>query len=165
MNRILETLLDAARADAHDDPGRCELRSAVDGLVGAHRRGRLQQRTDRRSTSGSAPTLPSGPTPPSSNGSCPRSSTTPAGTRAARSASRRTAPRTRVLIDISDDGPGVPAEFGEAVFEPGRRVTPDDGHRGAGLGLPLSRRLARSVAGDVTVTGPDSHFRVRLPPA
>jgi signal transduction histidine kinase len=70
-----------------------------------------------------------------------------------------------VLIDVWDDGPGVPVEWREPIFEPGSRASPDDGHSGAGLGLALSRRLARSVAGDVTVVGPESYFRVRLPPA
>ena len=61
--------------------------------------------------------------------------------------------------------PGVPEPLRESIFEPGVRGRPDDDHRGAGLGLALARRLARSVAGEVTVVGPGSRFRVRLPPA
>ena len=163
MNRILETLLDAARVDAQDTPGRCELRSAVDGLLGDYRG------------------APPGPDEPSievrigadlavgADAAIVERVLSPIidnARRYAHSTISITAHRTSdsILIDISDDGPGVPTEFGEAVFEPGRRFSPDDGHRGAGLGLPLSRRLARSVAGDVTVAGPDSRFRVRLPP-
>ncbi|MGA5651287.1 sensor histidine kinase [Streptomyces seoulensis] len=61
---------------------------------------------------------------------------------------RRTA--DSVCLDVTDDGPGVPAVFVEELFVPGRRADHDDGHDGAGLGLPLARRLARSVGGDVS---------------
>ncbi|MEU9971754.1 HAMP domain-containing sensor histidine kinase [Streptomyces sp. NPDC051014] len=54
-----------------------------------------------------------------------------------------------VRVDVVDDGPGVPPSFAGLLFEPGRRADPGDGHPGAGLGLPLARRLARSVGGEV----------------
>ncbi|MFF1263269.1 MULTISPECIES: sensor histidine kinase [unclassified Streptomyces] len=71
-----------------------------------------------------------------------------------------------VRIDVTDDGPGVPAMFVGDLFQPGRRADVDDGHDGAGLGLPLARRLARAVGGDVThdpgyTSG--ACFRVDLP--
>ncbi|WP_439145698.1 ATP-binding protein [Streptomyces canus] len=71
-----------------------------------------------------------------------------------------------VRIDVGDDGPGVPESFAAHLFQPGRRADPDDGHGGAGLGLPLARRLARSVGGDVTCDPghkPGARFTVRLP--
>ncbi|MFF4895911.1 sensor histidine kinase [Streptomyces sp. NPDC001068] len=55
-----------------------------------------------------------------------------------------------VRITVTDDGPGVPEAFLHDLFQPGRRADPDDAHDGAGLGLPLARRLARAVGGDVT---------------
>jgi two-component system, OmpR family, heavy metal sensor histidine kinase CusS len=55
-----------------------------------------------------------------------------------------------VRISVTDDGPGVPEAFVSDLFQPGRRADPGDGHDGAGLGLPLARRLARSVGGEVT---------------
>ncbi len=53
---------------------------------------------------------------------------------------------------VRDDGPGLPEELLETVFDPGRRARPDDGHPGAGLGLALSRRLARASGADVVLT-------------
>ncbi|MER5470095.1 HAMP domain-containing sensor histidine kinase [Streptomyces sp. NPDC002685] len=54
-----------------------------------------------------------------------------------------------VRVEVTDDGPGVPASFAPQLFQPGRRADPGDGHGGAGLGLPLARRLARSAGGEV----------------
>jgi signal transduction histidine kinase len=71
-----------------------------------------------------------------------------------------------VRIDVTDDGPGVPPAFAGQLFEPGRRADPGDGHTGAGLGLPLARRLARSVGGEVTYDPrhtPGARFTVSLP--
>jgi signal transduction histidine kinase len=79
----------------------------------------------------------------------------------------RVSPRpdgTRVAV--VDDGPGVPAAFTSPHFPPGRRADPEDGHGGAGLGLPLARRLARSAGGDVTHDAehtPGARFVVSLP--
>ncbi|MFC7265198.1 sensor histidine kinase [Streptomyces lutosisoli] len=54
-----------------------------------------------------------------------------------------------VRVEVRDDGSGVPASFAAELFQPGRRADPGDGHGGAGLGLPLARRLARSAGGEV----------------
>lgn len=74
------------------------------------------------------------------------------------------APATGPLtIAVEDDGPGVAAGSGD-IFEPG--VTSGDGS-GAGLGLSICRRLARSAGGDVELAraqGP-TRFVVRLPQA
>ncbi len=71
---------------------------------------------------------------------------------------------TGVLVHLDDDGPGIPEELREAVFEPGR--TNGDGG-GAGLGLALARRLARATGGDVDAIanpgGDGARLRVRLP--
>ena len=71
-----------------------------------------------------------------------------------------------VRLDVTDDGPGVPPPFTAHLFEPGRRADPADGHGGAGLGLPLARRLARSAGGEVTHDAghaPGARFTVSLP--
>ena len=73
-----------------------------------------------------------------------------------------------VALEVADDGPGVADADREAIFEPGTRRGPAGGRAGgAGLGLSLSRRLARAAGGDVeslaSVTG--GRFVVRLPVA
>jgi signal transduction histidine kinase len=71
-----------------------------------------------------------------------------------------------VGVDVTDDGPGVPSAFTGLLFEPGRRADQDDGHGGAGLGLPLARRLARSAGGEVAYDAghaPGARFVVTLP--
>ncbi len=53
-----------------------------------------------------------------------------------------------IRITVEDEGPGVREEDLEAIFD--IYVTnPDEEGHGAGLGLPLSRRLARLLGGDV----------------
>ncbi|MER6943219.1 HAMP domain-containing sensor histidine kinase [Nonomuraea sp. NPDC000554] len=70
-----------------------------------------------------------------------------------------------VEVAVTDDGPGVPADIGPAVFEPGRRADPADGHDGAGLGLALARRLTRAAGGDILLAAQakGARFVVRLP--
>jgi PAS domain S-box-containing protein len=59
----------------------------------------------------------------------------------------------KVIVSVSDTGPGVPLDQQTAIFEPfvqvGRSLT--SGHEGTGLGLAISRDLARAMGGDVTV--------------
>jgi signal transduction histidine kinase len=70
---------------------------------------------------------------------------------------------------VADDGPGVESDERETIFEPGvrGRLGEAGGPDGAGLGLSLARRLARSVTGDVEVLAgaPGGRFLIRLPAA
>lgn len=52
----------------------------------------------------------------------------------------------QVRVTVLDDGPGVPAEAREQVFE---RFVSLDGAGGSGLGLPIARSLARAMGGDL----------------
>jgi signal transduction histidine kinase len=66
---------------------------------------------------------------------------------------------------VRDDGPGLDPDLGEAAFEPGRRSASAPAG-GAGLGLPLARRLARACGGEVSATaGPGGCFTLELPVA
>jgi signal transduction histidine kinase len=69
-------------------------------------------------------------------------------------------------LSVEDDGPGVDERLRGRLFEPGVRAADgNSGHGGAGLGLALSRRLARALSGDVEymAAGHGASFRVRLP--
>jgi two-component system, OmpR family, sensor kinase len=72
-----------------------------------------------------------------------------------------------VLFAVDDDGPGVLDDENESIFEPAVRGSAGrSSNSGAGLGLALSRRLARTVSGDVEAhPGANGHFVVRLPAA
>src|SRR5439155_17401230 len=54
-------------------------------------------------------------------------------------------------VAVEDDGPGVTTGEEATIFEPGVRGATSDAsnHSGAGHGLSLARRLARSAGGDV----------------
>ena len=69
-----------------------------------------------------------------------------------------------LCIEVRDTGSGIPAAQFDAIFEEFRQIEGTVG--GTGLGLPISRRLARLMGGDVTVRstiGSGSTFRVDLP--
>ena len=58
-----------------------------------------------------------------------------------------------VVFRVSDQGGGLRPEVKAALFEPVTSLKP----RGSGVGLAISRRLARHAAGDLLLerTGPD----------
>jgi signal transduction histidine kinase len=70
---------------------------------------------------------------------------------------------------VADDGPGVGEDERERIFEPGvrGRVGEAGGLDGAGLGLSLARRLARSASGDIEALADPAggRFVIRLPAA
>jgi signal transduction histidine kinase len=65
-----------------------------------------------------------------------------------------------VALSVEDDGPGVPPELRERIFE--RFVRGDDDERGSGLGLAICRAIARAHGGDVILED-GSRFVARLP--
>jgi signal transduction histidine kinase len=69
-----------------------------------------------------------------------------------------------MLIDVDDDGPGIPLADRDRVFEPFVRM--DESARGAGLGLTLVRRIVNHYGGTVDVRDVPqggSRFRIFLP--
>ena len=71
-------------------------------------------------------------------------------------------------ISVRDTGIGIPARAIPELFRTFQQLEQGDGrsYEGAGLGLALSRRLARALGGDIdvaSVMGEGSTFRVRLP--
>lgn len=68
-----------------------------------------------------------------------------------------------VVLRVFDDGDGVSPDQREAIFAAGHSGSGDSD--GAGLGLPLARRLARSGGGDVELGqgGSGGCFELRLP--
>jgi len=75
-----------------------------------------------------------------------------------------------VAIHVTDDGDGIPEEKLEAIFDPFVQLPKElsDRRGGVGLGLAISRDLARAMNGDVTVSsivGNGSRFTLELPRA
>ncbi len=67
-----------------------------------------------------------------------------------------------VRIEVGDDGPGIPAGLRERIFEPLFTTR----QRGIGLGLSVSRSLARANGGDLSVADqgqPGALFCLDLP--
>ncbi|PJE31034.1 Histidine kinase-, DNA gyrase B-, and HSP90-like ATPase [Pseudooceanicola antarcticus] len=54
-------------------------------------------------------------------------------------------------LRFSDDGPGIPAQFHEAVFDPLRTLRPRDDCEGSGMGLPIARKIVRRLGGEIAV--------------
>jgi signal transduction histidine kinase len=68
-----------------------------------------------------------------------------------------------VVVEVSDDGPGIPPEIKGRIFEP--FFTTKEVGSGAGLGLDVARRVVAGHGGGISVqTGPEgTRFAVRLP--
>jgi signal transduction histidine kinase len=66
-------------------------------------------------------------------------------------------------LSVRDNGPGVPAEIGDRIFDP--FYTTKDPGQGTGLGLAIARSIARAYGGDLWLASdaPGATFVVRLP--
>ena len=72
-------------------------------------------------------------------------------------------------ITVADNGPGIPETDRDRIFEHFEQLTKGDGRlsQGVGLGLPIARKLARAMGGDLWFsprfpTGSLFHFTVPL---
>lgn len=71
----------------------------------------------------------------------------------------------RAVVTVEDDGPGLPDDELEAVFEPFHRAERSRSREtgGAGLGLTVARQAARAHGGEVTVANrPEGGLLARL---
>jgi signal transduction histidine kinase len=59
-----------------------------------------------------------------------------------------------VVVEVEDEGPGIPSGELERVFEPFHRGEPSRNREtgGVGLGLPIARNIMRAHGGDVTLS-------------
>jgi two-component system OmpR family sensor kinase len=156
MSAVITTLLDVARDEAPDSRRRtCTVADLVPALVAAAGSTvRLEQHTEPSTASIAAPRdlvvraiLP-----------LVDNAVHHARSRIVLTAVDR--PDT-VELTVADDGPGVEGEARETLFEPG--VTYREG--GAGLGLGIARRVARSFGGEVRLaaSAEGAAFVVSLP--
>jgi signal transduction histidine kinase len=69
----------------------------------------------------------------------------------------------RVLVEIRDNGPGIPANIQTRIFEPFFTTKPMG--EGTGLGLDMVRRIISTHHGDIQVQSQpgDTRFQIRLP--
>ena len=71
-------------------------------------------------------------------------------------------PAATLVVDLVDDGPGVPPEIAERVFNPFFTTKP----QGSGLGLAIVRKIVDAHDGHIdlaTAPGQGTRFRVTLP--
>jgi signal transduction histidine kinase len=72
-------------------------------------------------------------------------------------------------ISVSDEGPGIPSNRLEAIFEPYVRLTGEqepEAPQGSGLGLYIARRIVEAHGGRIwaeSAEGQGATFQVRLP--
>jgi signal transduction histidine kinase/ActR/RegA family two-component response regulator len=73
-------------------------------------------------------------------------------------------PGSEVLVEVADDGPGIPDEIIGKIFDP--LFTTKDVGKGTGLGLSLSKKIIEGFGGSIMVSsrrGSGTAFRMSLP--
>lgn len=71
-----------------------------------------------------------------------------------------------IIIDILDDGPGIPMEYRDYIFKAFNRLRPHDQVEGSGIGLSIVKKLVESIDGTISVVGPEGSgtiFRLQFP--
>lgn len=154
METVIDTLLAAARSEAGGGADSCDARAAADDAADALRPSAEQSGVslslhDERShlrVGADRDLVAQALRPLLDNG-----------IRHARASVTVTLSRSdgEVVFAVEDDGPGLDVGVADP-FAPGASTA-----GGAGLGLPLARRLARSCGGDVDAV--NGHFELRLP--
>jgi signal transduction histidine kinase len=71
-------------------------------------------------------------------------------------------PTPTVVVDVADNGPGIPADLSDRIFDPFFTTKP----QGSGLGLPIVRKIVDAHDGRIDLNsapGQGTRFRVTLP--
>lgn len=71
-------------------------------------------------------------------------------------------------VSVKDNGPGIPADYLQKIFEPFRRLNSSETKSGAGLGLAICRRIVESHGGQIwceSRAGEGAAFYFTLPEA
>ena len=71
-----------------------------------------------------------------------------------------------IVIEVSDNGPGIPEDMAERVFDP--FFTTKEPGEGTGLGLAICARLVEGMGGEIEAVSNDdggASFLIRLPMA
>ena len=74
----------------------------------------------------------------------------------------------QAILEVEDQGPGIPPDARERIFEPFTRLhgTTRHGSGGTGLGLAIARRITDAMNGTISVSSPEgagARFTVTLP--
>ena len=75
---------------------------------------------------------------------------------------------SQASLSVRDQGPGIPSEERELIFERFKRGRGAGGQAGFGLGLAIGRELAERMGGELVLDdagGPGARFTLRLPVA
>jgi signal transduction histidine kinase len=69
-----------------------------------------------------------------------------------------------VVVNVTDEGIGIPAELRDKVFERFYQVSQGDTreHDGLGVGLTIARAISESLGGSVSFLDTDSGCHVRM---
>ena len=71
------------------------------------------------------------------------------------------------MFDLCDSGPGIAPQYADRVFNPSTTLNPKDKLEGAGMGLAIARKIARSHGGDLVLLesgiSSGATFRLSLP--
>lgn len=156
MDRIIDTLLSAARTELVGTVGHAELDPILDQFAAAAPHPAVLTAQTGISVGVDADVVSRTLAPVVDNA-----------VRYAATEVRLDARRTErgVLITVSNDGQLIPASLAERVFDPGFRADGADQHDGVGLGLALARRLARAADGELTLdtAATSTTFQLELP--
>lgn len=73
-------------------------------------------------------------------------------------------PKGGIVVEIEDNGPGIPEYEAERVFEPFRRLETSRNREtgGSGLGLSIARNIIRAHGGDITLANLATGLRVTV---